>query len=53
LGRKVQFRSELFNLFNRVQFSPAGNALGRANLGGINSLSNERQLILEAMKFIF
>jgi hypothetical protein len=49
----VQFRGEFFNIFNRVQFGPPGNALGTVNFGVVNSVNNEPRLIQMALKFAF
>jgi hypothetical protein len=49
----VQFRTEFFNTFNRVQFGPPGSALGGGNFGVVSSQLNSPRLIQLALKFLF
>jgi hypothetical protein len=50
----VQFRTEFFNLFNRVQFGPPGtNIADSANFGKVSSQINNPRLIQFALKFQF
>ena len=49
----LQFRTEFFNTFNRVQFGPPGNTLGGSNFGVVNSQLNTPRLIQFALKFLF
>ena len=49
----LQFRSEFFNTFNRVQFGPPGNTLGSSTFGIVNSQLNTPRLIQFALKFLF
>jgi hypothetical protein len=46
----LQFRAEVFNLFNRVQFGPPGETLGTAQFGVINSQLNLPRLIQFALR---
>ena len=41
----LQFRAELFNMFNRVQFSPPGNTFGAATFGVISAQYNSPRLV--------
>ena len=41
----LQFRTEFFNLFNRVQFSQPGLTDGNASFGVVSSQSNNPRLI--------
>jgi hypothetical protein len=49
---KLQFRSEFFNLFNRVNFGNPGGAVGTTSYGIINSAGDAR-IIQFALKFEF
>jgi hypothetical protein len=49
----LQFRTEFFNTFNRVQFGPPGSALGGGNFGVVSSQLNSPRLIQLALKFLF
>jgi hypothetical protein len=40
----LEFRAEVFNMFNRVQFGPPGNAQGAATFGVISSQYNNPRL---------
>jgi len=46
----LQFRTEFFNIFNRVQFGPPGETLGTAQFGVINSQLNTPRLIQFALR---
>jgi hypothetical protein len=46
----LQFRTEFFNIFNRVQFGPPGEALGNAQFGVINSQLNLPRLVQMALR---
>jgi hypothetical protein len=48
---RLQFRAELFNLFNRVQFGFPGQVLGNPNFGIVNSQVNEPRLLQLALRF--
>lgn len=41
----LQFRAELFNMFNREQFSPPGNTFGAATFGVISAQYNSPRLV--------
>ena len=41
----MQFRAEVFNLANRVQFSPPATAVGSATFGIISSQANNPRSI--------
>lgn len=47
---QVQFRTEVFNLFNRVQFGYPGTTLGNSNFGVISSQANLPRLIQFALR---
>jgi hypothetical protein len=47
----VQFRAELFNLFNRVQFGFPGQVIGNPQFGIVNSQVNEPRLLQLALRF--
>jgi hypothetical protein len=49
----LQFRTEFFNTFNRVQFGPPGGTLGSSTFGIVNSQLNNPRLIQFALKFLF
>jgi len=47
----IQFRTEFFNIFNRVQFGPPGEVLGNAQFGVISSQLNLPRLVQFALRF--
>ncbi|MGC2663115.1 MAG: TonB-dependent receptor [Candidatus Acidiferrales bacterium] len=49
----LQFRTEFFNTFNRVQFSPPNTGFGGASFGLVNNQLNNPRLIQFALKFLF
>src|SRR5271156_6367421 len=49
----LQFRSEFFNTFNRVQFAQPGGTLGSATFGEVTQQLNSPRLIQLALKFLF
>jgi hypothetical protein len=49
----LTFRTEFFNLFNRVQFGPPGTAFGTAQFGVISSQVNNPRLIQFGLRFTF
>ena len=49
----IQFRSEVFNLFNRVQFSYPGTALGNPQFGVVSGQYNNPRLVQFALRLIF
>ncbi len=49
----LQFRTEIFNLFNRVQFSPPGLGLGTAQFGVVSGQYNNPRLVQFALRLIF
>jgi hypothetical protein len=49
----LQFRTEVFNLTNRVQFGYPGMVFGTAQFGVISSQINQPRLIQLALRFIF
>ena len=46
----LQFRTEFFNIFNRVQFGPPGETLGNAQFGVISAQLNTPRLIQFALR---
>jgi hypothetical protein len=49
----LQFRTEVFNLFNKPQFGPPGESFGTGEFGVISSQVNNPRLIQFALKFLF
>lgn len=49
----IQFRTEVFNLFNRVQFGPPNTTLGTSIFGQVTSQVNNPRLIQMALRFQF
>jgi hypothetical protein len=49
----LQFRAEVFNLANRVQFGYPGQAFGTAQFGIVSSQLNQPRLIQLALRFSF
>ena len=49
----IQFRAEIFNLFNRVQFSYPGTAFGTPQFGIVSGQSNTPRLVQLALRFMF
>jgi len=49
----MQFRAEIFNLFNRVQFGYPGRALGNPNFGVISSQYNNPRLVQFGLRLLF
>jgi hypothetical protein len=50
---RVQFRTEFFNLFNRVQFGAPGLSQGNSSFGVISSQANSPRLIQFALRTSF
>jgi hypothetical protein len=55
---KLQFRTEFFNLFNNVNFSPPGNNLGNGDFTqggdfGVITSAGSPRIIQFALKFLF
>jgi hypothetical protein len=46
----LQFRTEAFNLFNRVQFAPPNTSVGNPQYGKISAQSNQPRLIQFALR---
>jgi hypothetical protein len=49
----LQFRTEVFNLFNRVRFGYPGTALGNPQFGVISGQLNDPRLIQLALRLLF
>ncbi|MBI3682242.1 MAG: TonB-dependent receptor [Acidobacteria bacterium] len=49
----VQFRAEIFNLFNRVRFGYPGTALGNPQFGVISGQFNDPRLVQFALRLLF
>jgi hypothetical protein len=49
----LQFRAEVFNMFNRVQFGPPGNVLGTAQFGVVSSQINSQRLIQMGLRLSY
>jgi Carboxypeptidase regulatory-like domain len=47
---KLQFRTEFFNIFNRVQFGPPGEVKGNAQFGVVSSQLNLPRLVQFALR---
>ena len=54
-GEKLgfEFRAEIFNLFNRVQFNPPNNTFGSSSFGHISGDMNNPRLVQFAGKIVF
>jgi hypothetical protein len=49
----LQFRTEVFNLFNRVRFGYPGTAIGQPQFGVISGQYNDPRLIQFALRLVF
>lgn len=49
----LQFRAEVFNLFNRVQFGPPNTTLGSSTFGEVTSQTNNARLVQLALRLNF
>jgi hypothetical protein len=49
----VQFRAEVFNLFNRVQFGPPGTSLGTPQFGVVSGQVNQPRLLQFGLRLSF
>jgi hypothetical protein len=49
----MQFRTEVFNLFNRVQFGYPGTSLGTPQFGVISGQYNNPRLVQLALRLLF
>ncbi len=49
----LQFRTEVFNLFNRVQFNSPGLQLGNPQFGVVSGQYNDPRLIQLALRLLF
>ncbi len=49
----MQFDTEFFNLFNRVQFGDPGNNFGSGNFGVVAGQSNQPRLIQFALRLLY
>ncbi|HMF75855.1 MAG TPA: carboxypeptidase-like regulatory domain-containing protein [Bryobacteraceae bacterium] len=47
---KIQFRTEFFNIFNRVQFGPPGQVRGNAQFGVVSTQLNPPRLVQFALR---
>ncbi len=50
---KLQFRAEVFNLFNRVQFGYPGMSMGLPTFGVVSSQANTQRLVQMALRLSF
>jgi len=50
---KLQFRTEFFNLFNRVQFNAPGGSLGTPQFGVVTATRNQPRLVQFALRLAF
>jgi hypothetical protein len=50
---RLEFRAEIFNLFNRVQFGEPNQALGNASFGVVSSQANNPRLVQLALRLMF
>jgi hypothetical protein len=49
----LQFRAEIFNLFNRVQFSPPNTTVGSSTYGVVTGQANNPRLVQFALRLQF
>ncbi len=49
----LEFRTEIFNLFNRVQFNSPGLSLGTAQFGVVSGQYNQPRLVQLALRLLF
>jgi hypothetical protein len=49
----LQFRAEIFNLFNRVQFGAPNQTFGGSTFGVVNSQANNQRLVQLAVRLKF
>jgi hypothetical protein len=49
----LQFRAEVFNLFNRVQFAPPNTTVGSSTYGVVTSQANNPRLLQFALRLQF
>jgi hypothetical protein len=49
----LQFRAEVFNIANRVQFGYPGQSFGTAQFGVVSTQLNQPRLIQLALRFRF
>ena len=49
----LEFRAELFNIFNRVQFAPPGNTVGTGNFGRVTYQVNSPRQIQLSLRLNF
>jgi hypothetical protein len=52
-GVGLQFRTEIFNLFNRVRFAYPGTALGNPQFGVVSGQLNDPRLVQFALRLLF
>src|SRR5205085_2508529 len=50
---RLQFRTEVFNLFNRVQFGRPGTVLGLSTFGVVSSQANDPRLVQFALRLLY
>jgi phosphoglycerate dehydrogenase-like enzyme len=50
---RIQFRTEVFNLFNTPQFGPPATTVGVAGFGVVGSQVNNARLIQFGLKLLF
>jgi hypothetical protein len=49
----LQFRAEIFNIFNRVQFSPPNTTVGSSTFGQVTAQANNPRLVQLALRLRF
>jgi hypothetical protein len=49
----IQFRTEIFNLFNRVRFSYPGTSFGVPQFGVVSGQFNDPRLVQLALRLLF
>jgi hypothetical protein len=50
---KLEFHTEFFNLFNRVQFADPNTSLGNPNFGVVTSTQNQARLVQLGLRLSF